>query len=183
MVKTYPEPDWLQQLTQGRWFAPLLAGIGMQGARSFQLRQSLGLSASMLRRSLEQMQVQGWIIRNPGHGHPLRPEWIVTEKGAALVASCRAIMEERRALGLSIGGIGRWHLPLLTQLAQKEKRFGELQQALSPVTPRALSQALKRGIALGQVQRRLEEDFPPTALYRLTDKARPLARAATSLTD
>jgi len=136
----------------------------------------------MLRRSLDQMQNQDWIMLNPGHGHPLRPEWIVTGKGAALVANCQAIVEERRALGLSAGGIGRWNLPLITQLIDHDKRFGELQQALSPVTPRALSQALKRGMELGQVKRRLEEDFPPVAIYGLADRARPLARAAISLT-
>ncbi len=171
----------LQQLSHGRWFVPLLAGIGTRGARSVELRQSLGLSASMLRRSLEQMQNHGWIMPNPGHGHPLRPEWVATEKGTALVASCQAIMAERLQLGLSASGIGRWHLPLITQLIDQEKRFGELQNALSPVTPRALSLALKRGMALGQIERRLEADFPPMAIYGITDRARPLALAAIGL--
>jgi DNA-binding HxlR family transcriptional regulator len=174
--------DRLQQLSHGRWFVPLLSGIGSGGTRSVELRQSLGLSASMLRRSLEQMQNQGWIMPNPGHGHPLRPEWVTTEKGATLIASCQAIMAERRALGLPAAGVGRWHLPLITQLIDQEKRFGELQNALSPVTPRALSLALKRSMALGQVERRLEADFPPMAIYGITDKARPLAEAASTLT-
>ncbi len=181
MAQQHSYPDRLQQLSYGRWFVPLLAGIGTKGTRSVELRQSLRLSASMLRRSLEQMQNQGWIMPNPGHGHPLRPEWVATEKGAALVASCQAIMAERRVLGLSAGGIGRWHLPLITQLIDQEKRFGELQNALSPVTPRALSLALKRGMALGQVVRRLEADFPPMAIYGITDRARPLALAASAL--
>lgn len=182
MTHRLPYSDRLQQLSHGRWFVPLLAGIGTGGARSVELRQSLGLSASMLRRSLEQMHNQGWIMPNPGHGHPLRPEWVVTESGAALVANCRAIMAERRALGLSPGGLGRWHLPLITQLIDQEKRFGELQHALSPVTPRALSLALKRGMEMGQVERRLEAEFPPMAIYGIADKARPLARAASPLT-
>ena len=97
MAKNHSDPNRLLRLSKGRWFVPLLAEIGADGARSVELRQSLGLSASMLRRSLEQMQQEDWVMPNPGHGHPLRPEWITSEKGAALVANCQAIMAERRA--------------------------------------------------------------------------------------
>ena len=181
MARNDHDTDLLLRLSQGRWFVPLLAEIGEDGARSVSLRKSLGLSASMLRRSLGQMQEQGWVKPNPGHGHPLRPEWIVTEKGSTLVPNCQEIIDARRSLGLPDNATGRWHLPLISELAQREKRFGELQNALSPVGPRALSQALKRGIALGQVSRRLEEDYPPVAIYGIADKARPLARAAMTL--
>lgn len=181
MAEDRSYPNLLLDLSKGRWFVPLLAEVGADGARTYELRQKLGLSASMLRRSLDHMQEQGWILPNPGHGHPLRPEWITSEKGAALAANCRAIMDERRSLGLPVNAMGRWHLPLITQLVKQEKRFGELQSALSPVSPRALSQTIKRGIALGQVRRQLEEGFPPTATYTITDKARPLAAAALAL--
>ena len=77
--------------------------------------------------------------------------------------------------------MGRWHLPLIGVLAEDEKRFGQLQLALSPVSPRALSQALKRAVALNQVRRRLEEDYPPVAIYSLAERARPLANAALDL--
>ena len=43
----------------------------------------LGLSRSMLTASLTQLIEAGWLQRNPGHGHPLRPEYVLTDAGRA----------------------------------------------------------------------------------------------------
>lgn len=170
-------------LTGGRWHLPLLAAISRQGERSAVLLARLGLSRSMLKRSLAALVEGGWVTANPGHGHPLRPEWKLTDKGLSTLPGLQALMDAAAACGLNPDSAGRWHLPLLAALAGKELPFSTLESQLSPISPRALSQALKRAIALGHVDRRIEAGFPPTPLYRVNDKARPLADEAKGLSD
>jgi DNA-binding HxlR family transcriptional regulator len=86
-------------------------------------------------------------------------------------------MAERTRLGLSATDLPRWGLPLVAGLAPEWSRFGELQTRLSPVTPRALSQTLQTMIGQDLVQRRLEDRFPPVALYGRTGRGRDLAGA------
>ena len=73
-----------RKLVAGRWLVPLMAHVGAEeGARFAAMRARLGLSRSALAASLAQLQEAGWLRRNPGHGHPLRPEYILTAAGRA----------------------------------------------------------------------------------------------------
>ena len=49
--------------------------------------------------------------------------------------------------------------------------------SLAPVTPRALSLTLKQMLAADLVDRALEDEFPPTAIYGLTGRGARLAAA------
>ena len=62
----------------------------------------------MLSAVLGQLLRKGWLMRNPGHGHPLRPEYVLTEAGRPVGAWCERVMEERRHLGLEADRLGRW---------------------------------------------------------------------------
>lgn len=131
----------------------------------------------MTARVVEQMVAHGWIAPNPGHGHPLRPDYLLHAEGAAIAAWCADVMSARRRLGLEPGDVGRWSLPVLRSLAPGWRRFSELEQALTPVSPRALSSALKGLIGQRLVTRRLQESFPPTASYGVTGRGSLLAQA------
>ena len=167
------------RLGAGRWLMPLLAAMAEQegGARFAVLARRLAASRSVLSRGLDSLEEEGWVSRNPGHGHPLRPEYLLTEAGRPIAAWCARVMEERERLGLETGDLGRWSLPLLHRLDPGRKRFSRLQAELRPITPRALSLTLKHGLAADLVERRLEESFPPLALYSLTPRGRRLAGA------
>lgn len=171
------DPD-LRALTAGRWLAPLMAHLAAErGARFAVMLARLGLSRSMLTASLAQLQEAGWVARNPGHGHPLRPEYLLTEKGAPIAAFAEKVMAQRRRLGLEPGQLPRWSLPLVIRLGDERARFSALRETLTPVTPRALSLTLKQMIATELVDRTLEDRFPPIALYGLTRRGARLAEA------
>jgi DNA-binding HxlR family transcriptional regulator len=171
-----PEDD-LRLLVASRWFLPLLALASREeGVRSSALATRLGISRSMLGGVIGRLLDKGWLIRNPGHGHPLRPEYILTDPGRPVAAWCERVMEERRRLGLE-AGLGRWALPVVGRLDRRWERFSCLEAQLAPVSPRSLSLALKQLLDVRLVDRRLEESFPPTPLYGLTGRGQRLARA------
>jgi DNA-binding HxlR family transcriptional regulator len=172
-----PEDD-LRWLIGSRWFAPLLALASREeGVRFATLVARLGISRSMLAGTLDQLLRQGWLMRNPGHGHPLRPEYILTEAGRPVAAWCERVMEEKRHLGLDHGRLGRWSLPLVARLDRRWAQFSWLQAQLGPISPRSLSLALKQLLEVGLADRRLEDAFPPKPLYGLTTRGQRLARA------
>jgi DNA-binding HxlR family transcriptional regulator len=168
----------LRWLIGSRWFVPLLAVASReQGVRSAALTARLGISRSMLAGVLGQLLGKGWIVRNPGHGHPLRPEYVLTEAGRPAGAWCERVIEERRHLGLDRIALGRWALPLVGRLDRRWERFSWLEAQLSPISPRSLSLALKQLLEVRLVERRLEDSFPPRPLYGLTSRGQRLARA------
>jgi DNA-binding HxlR family transcriptional regulator len=170
--------DDLRWLVASRWFLPLLALASREeGVRSAALAARLQISRSMLAAVLGRLLDKGWLARNPGHGHPLRPEYILTEAGRPVGAWCERVMEERRNLGPGAEGLGRWALPLVGRLDRRWERFSWIEAQLSPISPRSLSLALKQLLEIRLVERRLEDSFPPTALYGLTSRGQRLARA------
>lgn len=167
-----------RRLTAGRWLVPLMAHVGARGgARFAAMLAALGLSRSALAASLAELQEAGWLRRNPGHGHPLRPEYVLTPAGEPIAAFCQGVMAQRERLGLAPGQMPRWSLPLIARLDGERARFSALRTALRPVTPRALSLTLKQMLAVDLVDRALEAEFPPVAIYSLTSKGRALAAA------
>jgi DNA-binding HxlR family transcriptional regulator len=170
--------DDIALVASGRWLMPLLAEMSAEGSARFAvLLRRLGVSRSALSRSIGALEARGWLSRNPGHGHPLRPEYLLTGKGRAVAAWCERAMAARRRLGLEPEDLGRWSLPLVRRLDRRWKRFSTLEAELRPITPRSLSLALKGMIEVRLLERRLEDAFPPTALYGLTGRGQRLARA------
>lgn len=167
----------LMRLTAGRWLLPLMALIGERRGARFAEMLSLGLSRSVLTASLAQLAEAGWLSRNPGHGHPLRPEYVLTETGQPIAAVAERLAATRDALGLAPDLLSRWALPATARLSEGPARFSALRTALAPVTPRALSLALKQMQAAGLIDRRLEDSYPPIAIYALTARGKRLAEA------
>jgi len=159
-----------------RWAAPILAELERQkGARFAALAGILGASRESLQRTLAALIDLGLVARNPGYGHPLRPEYVLTRRGIRVAARCTRLLgalgDEREV------ALRKWSLPVLIAL-RRAGRFSELRQELPGITPRALALALKDLQAAGFVERRVEEEtYPPTVLYAATRAARPLQRA------
>ncbi len=168
----------LTELSAARWLVPALAAASAgQGLRKAELVRRLGMSRGMATATLDALVSAGWLTRNPGHGHPLRPEYVLAPDAVALGGWCEGVMEVRERLGLAPDSLTRWSLPLVAVLSKAEARFSELQDALDPVSPRALSLTIKAAIAGRLVTRRLEDSFPPTPVYGLTANGRALAAA------
>ena len=72
-------------LSRNRWAVALLADVAAHnGARFVELLHRLDLSRDSLSRTLDAAKAAGWIVPNPGRGHPLRPEYLLTQDGARM---------------------------------------------------------------------------------------------------
>lgn len=167
----------LVALFHNRWSVPILAELHRQrGSRFVTLARTLGLSRESLRRTLAALIDGGLVGRNPGYGHPLRPEYVLTRGGEKIAAACRPLVDMLRAEGLEEIGLKKWSMPTVLALAEGPRRFSELRETLAGVSPRALALALKDLEGAGLVERRVTEDYPPATVYRLAPGGRPLGR-------
>ena len=169
-------PQSLRALATGRWTVPVLALLADEkGARFARLVGALGLPRDSLVHTLDHVTALGWVMRNPGHGHPLRPEYVLTSAGQDVAAACARMMTARRRLDIAPASLPRWSLPIIGRLGEDWARFSDLKTDLAPVTPRALSLNLKQMVAGRVVARRVEQSYPPAPLYALAPAGRELA--------
>ena len=124
-----------------RWSPLVLAELERQhGSRFVALARGLGVGRDSLRRTLDSLVQLGLVARNPGHGHPLRPEYVLTDEGRSVARRCSRLV----ALldGHADVALRKWSLPVLVAL-DAPSRFSELRLRLPGVTARALAIALK----------------------------------------
>ena len=69
---------------------------------------------------------------------------------------------------------GKWKLPLIFSLLEKSKRFNEIQQAVTGITPKILSKELKDLEENGFVKRMVYLTTPITLIYEITTYSRTL---------
>jgi DNA-binding HxlR family transcriptional regulator len=175
MLSTLPF-EALLALGRQRWLVAVLAQFhARRGQRFAELLHALGLPRDSLVRTLEAAQELGWVVRNSGHGHPLRPEYLLTPSGEAVAAAAMELAKAMAGLGVAPGDITRWGLPVLRALAGGQERFNQLARSLAPASPRALSQCLRALVANDLVDREVEGTFPPGSRYRLTSRGALLA--------
>lgn len=149
---------------------------GMGGARLAVLCYDLDAAQGAVRQSLDHLIAMGMAARNTGHGHPLRPEYILTRRGAAIAPTCEAIDEFLVRLRLREAALRRWSLPALNTIADlSPARFTTIASRLDGITDRALSQTLKTLSAATLVARRVDDGFPPAPIYTLGKSGLELA--------
>jgi DNA-binding HxlR family transcriptional regulator len=166
----------LLDLTHHRWTLPVLSEIERtRGSRFATLTARLGVSGESLRRTLGWLVEAGLVTRNPGYGHPLRPEYVFTPAGAQLGPRARRLVDA--LAGHEDVALKKWSLPVLAEL-DGERRFSELGAALPDATARALALALKDLRAAGLVTRTVLDDYPPSVVYETTPAGRPIGAAA-----
>lgn len=165
-------------LTRQRWMVPLLAALdGRDGARTAELLRVTGAPRDTLSRTLAAAQAAGWVTRNPGHGHPLRPEYLVTAEGATMASRAARIRDAMQATGIADASLSRWSLPILGALAGGHDRFCAIERKLPSVTPRALTSGLRDLAGRALIHRSLVEGWPPSTRYMLTSRGERLAAA------
>jgi DNA-binding HxlR family transcriptional regulator len=172
----------IAKLFHHRWAAPVLAELHRsKGSRFVTLSNRLGLGGDSLRRTLTALMEAGLVAKNPGYGHPLRPEYVLTERGRSVAPACARLLAALERLDADEIGLKKWSMPTVLALADGERRYSELRKLLPTVTPRALTLALKDLASAGLVERRVRPDYPPATVYRLRPPARPLARILAGL--
>lgn len=137
------------------------------GAKFVTLSNRLGVGRSTLKRCLDSLIDLGLVRRNPGYGHPLRPEYLLTARGKDCGDACLALWRRLKKRSEEQAGFNKWSLPLVAALGSRQRRFGELRQALPGISPRALTLSLKELEELGWVRREVTDDYPPRTEYHL----------------
>lgn len=159
----------LAALLHHRWTAPILAELlASSGAKFVTLAKRLDLSRDSLARTLEVLIDKGWVTRNPGHGHPMRPEYVLTLSGKRLAPWCRRLVRVLSLLEAREIGLRKWSMPVVMALRTGLTRFSELRASMPDLTARGLALALKSLQEAGLVDRAVSNDYPPTTTYRLT---------------
>lgn len=173
-----PSITTISELGRYRWTVPLLAFLATHGGGRFvHMANSMGIPRESLSRTLEAAVAAGWVIRNPGHGHPLRPDYVLTAEGARVGEGCRAVILSQAAAGLPPDALTRWSLPVIRLVADGHNRFNAIARGLEGVTPRALTGSLKALVGHDVLHRRVTDGFPPASDYALTGRGVMLADA------
>lgn len=173
----------IEDLFHHRWGVPVVAELHRSGggAKFVTLANRLGASRDSMSRTLEGLIGRGLVERNPGYGHPMRPEYLLTRRGKAIGPACVLLMRKLHALGHEDLGLRKWSMPVLAALFGGADRFTAMEAALPRATARALTLALKDLQAAGLVERRVEEGYPPRPRYRLSRAALRLRPALAAL--
>jgi DNA-binding HxlR family transcriptional regulator len=69
----------------------------------------------------------------------------------------------------------KWVLAILVSLLEGTKRFGDLGRELEQISPKMLTQQLRKMEKDGLVTRKVYAEVPPKVEYSLTEKGRALA--------
>lgn len=168
----------LVKVTSRAWSLNILALMhaGVPG-RQAPLLSASGASRTAFTKSLVNLIDLGLLERNPGHGHPLRPEYRLTLKGAELAIVASKIAEAvpkntefallRRA----------WTVPVLV-VSRRPRHFTEIKNDLMPITDRALSQSLQQLQAQHWLQRKIDTTMhPPRPLYQAANAGVGISQA------
>jgi DNA-binding HxlR family transcriptional regulator len=156
-------------LLQHRWSIVVLAELHRRsGSKFVSLVNILGLRRASVTASLQHLVAKGLVRRNAGYGHPLRPEYLLTTRGAALGDDCLALVRLVRAQNADRVAYRKWSLPLLLAIGKDKSRFNALRNALGGISPRAQTLALKSLEQMGWVRREIDAGYPPVATYQLS---------------
>ncbi|MBO6765252.1 winged helix-turn-helix transcriptional regulator [Maricaulis sp.] len=168
----------LVNLTSKAWSLKILSLLdgGVPG-RQAPLIAASGASRSAFAASLEHLIRIGLLERNPGHGHPLRPEFRLTQKGIAAAAIARRIVEivpDDNAFAV----IRRsWAVPILA-VTERPARFSAIKTGLGSITDRALSQSLGALEQQAWVRRDIDvSQRTPFPIYHAINEGRQISRA------
>ena len=179
-----PRSGGLAVLFHRRWTVPAIARLHHHcGAKFISLVNWTGASRPALRQALDESITRGWIRRNPGYGHPLRPEYMLTNPGARLGPGCLRLMEHINRLQVEDAALRKWSMPILLALEAQPLRFGELRRTLGIITDRALTLAIKDLLQATLIQRQVLDEFPPATIYSLTRSGRSMTGELAVLAD
>ncbi|MEM7357208.1 MAG: helix-turn-helix domain-containing protein [Acidobacteriota bacterium] len=169
-------------LSHHRWVIPLVAAMG-SGQRFAVLCSLLDINRQSLRRALAATDELGLTLLNPGYGHPLRPEYILTPRGKAIAPQSRDVVRAAEDGGWSDLLAKKWSLPVLAAVRMGAARYSEIEAALSTASPRAIARSLEALADAGCIRRELFDERPPRPSYSVTPEGQHLAQCGVALAD
>ena len=132
----------LVNLTSRAWSLKILALLhsGVPG-RQAPLIAATKASRTAFAASLDHLVQLGLLEKNPGHGHPLRPEFRLTRTGVTAAAIASRIVEIVPNDDAFAVIRRSWAVPILAVTGAPE-RFSTIKSGLGTITDRALSKSL-----------------------------------------
>lgn len=169
--------EQLVNLARRRWAIPVVAMLFThRGCRFAPLWRGLRAAPGAIRQTLDWLIERGLVARATGYGHPLRPEYVLTEAGEEIGPWAVRVEHFVEAAGAPECLRDVWSLPLLALLARADRRFSELAARLPGITDRALSIALRDLERAGLVRRSVLPTRPPGVLYSAEPARGSMAR-------
>jgi DNA-binding HxlR family transcriptional regulator len=163
------QKDWIRTATRYRYGLPVLAELSRDhGCKFVTLMRRLEASDRAIRQALDHLISVGWVMKNPGYGHPLRPEYILTSEGDLVGKEALAGWQGLCDWGEQEVALERWPLAILGAVTAGARRFGQVQRLCEGISPRALALGLVKLEDSGLVVRSLVEGRPPKAEYLAT---------------
>jgi DNA-binding HxlR family transcriptional regulator len=133
----------LLALVHFRWALPILAELQhSNGCKFVTLVMRLKLSKDALSRTLMALLELDLVMRNPGYGHPLRPEYILTTAGQQIGVQALELIQTLERLEVMDVALKKWSLPVILVL-QNHSRFSDMLEHLPGLTTRALAISLR----------------------------------------
>ncbi len=167
--------EQLIALFHRRWACPVLAELARtEGAKFVTLVHKLESSPGAMREALDTLIDLDWIRRNPGYGHPMRPEYILTRRGEKLAPVCLRLEGALGDLGARAVARRKWSMPVLHAVGEGPTRFSEIPRLLTGITDRALSIALRDLSGAAVVARHVLDSRPPVSAYAATPSGRKI---------
>jgi DNA-binding HxlR family transcriptional regulator len=160
--------DWIRAATRFRYSLPILAILHRhQGVKYIFLVRRLAASDRAIRQALDYLIEVGWVGRNPGYGHPSRPEYIVAPAGKEAAIVAHSVWSELSAWSNEEVAMERWPLLVLASIFNGKHRFAQISKDIG-ATPRAVAMALQRLHTAGLIERKILGGYPPSTLYEPT---------------
>lgn len=169
-------------LTSRSWSLHILAALhrGIVG-RQAPLLAATGASRTSFGQSLKHLITLNLLERNPGHGHPLRPEFRLTAKGQQIAAIANQVLTLEASQTDRTLLRRMWTLPILA-VSNRPRQFSHLKSHLPSITDRALSQSLKSIEAHNWIARSIDtHSRPPRPLYRAINEGAQISAIAQDL--
>jgi len=168
----------LVNVTSRAWALPILAQIDAgTPCRQATLIAATGAGRTAFSASLSHLLDLGLLERNPGHGHPLRPEFRLTESGIEMAGVAARIMGTAKNRVDDRLIRRAWSVPILA-VTRPERHFGEIRERLTPITDRALSQSLQVLELNGLMRRDVDSAARPLRpTYRAIGPGAEIAKA------
>lgn len=161
----------LLDLVERRWSIPVIAELYRgSGAKFVTLVNRLGTGRGSLSATLDHLVDMDLVYRNPGYGHPMRPEYLLTGRGRDVGGHCLRLSQAVGRADAADLAYRKWTLPLVASIGHGrhgQVRFRDLRHALTAATPRAITLGLKGLLEHRWIGRSLIDGYPPAAGYHL----------------
>lgn len=170
--------ETLVKLTSRAWSLKILDLLhsGVPG-RQAPLLAATSASRTSFTSSLEHLVQLGLLERNPGHGHPLRPEFRLTGRGVEAAETASRIVRAVPDEGAFALVRRSWTVPILA-LTDTPQRFSAIKSDLVTITDRALSTSLHQLEAQDWLRRDIDTSTRrPYPTYRAVNAGIEINRA------